>query len=154
MKARKLVVLMLLSLFGLSGCGTERTFPPPVPTPDRDWTMRLTQTGGFAGVHLVIQVTSAGVMKVEDQRTARTATLNLPPGELTELDSLRQAFATPQTPRLPSACADCFIYDLEIESNTGLIRVQADDTTLVASGAEALIQHLRELRDRALSSVS
>jgi hypothetical protein len=154
MKARGLVVLMLLSLFGLSGCGTERTFPPPAPTPDRDWTMRLTQTGGFAGVHLVIHVTSAGEMRVQDQRTGRAATLRLPPGELSELDSLRQALTAPQTPRLPSACADCFIYDLEIESNTGLIRLQADDTTLAASGAQALIEHLRELRDRALSSVS
>lgn len=154
MKASKLALLMLLSVFGLFGCGPERTFPPPAPTPDRDWTMRLTQTGGFAGVHLVIQVNSAGEMKADDQRTGRTVTLNLPAGELSELDSLRQALTGPQTPRLPSACADCFIYDLEIQSNTGLIRLQADDTTLAASGAQALIEHLRELRDRALSSVS
>jgi hypothetical protein len=116
--------------------------------------MRLTQTGGFAGVHLVIHVTSAGGIKAEDQRTGRTATLRLSPEELSELDSLRRALTSQQTERLPSACADCFIYDLEIGSNTGIIRVQADDTTLAASGAQALIEHLRELRDRALSSVS
>jgi hypothetical protein len=154
MRARKLVVLILISLFGLSACGTERTFPPPAPTPDRDWTMRMSQTGGFAGVHLVIHVTSVGELKAEDQRTGRTATLNLPPWELLELDGLRQALTLQQTARLPSACADCFIYDLEIASNTGILRVQADDTTLAASGAQALIERLRELRDRALSSVS
>ena len=94
MYARKLALLMLLGLFGLSACGAERTFPPPEPTPDHDWTMKLTQTGGFAGVHFVIQVTSAGEMKAEDERTGRSATLNLPPGELSELDSLRQALTS------------------------------------------------------------
>ena len=154
MYPRKLALLMLLGLVGLSACGTERTFPPPAPTPDHDWTMRLTQTGGFAGVHFVIQVTSAGELKAEDQRTNRSAVLNLPPGELSELDSLRQAVTSQPIGRLPSACADCFIYDLEIASSTGIFRVQADDTTLAASGAQALIERLRELRDRALSSVS
>lgn len=154
MSARKLALLILLSLFGTSACGTERTFPPPAPTPARDWTMRMTQTGGFAGVHFVIQVTNAGEMKAEDQRTGRSATLNLRPAELAELDRLRQALTSEQSARLPSVCADCFIYDLEIASSTGIIRVQADDTTLAASGAQALIAHLRELRDRALSSVS
>jgi hypothetical protein len=115
--------------------------------------MRLTQTGGFAGVDMAVQVTSVGEMKAEDRRTGRTATLNLPPGELSELDRLRQALTSQQTERPPSGCADCFLYDLEIASNSGVIRVQADDTTLASSGAQALIERLRELRDRALSSM-
>jgi hypothetical protein len=154
MQARKLALLMLFTLFGLSACGTERAFPPPAPTPEYDWTMRLTQTGGFAGVHLVIQVTSAGALKAEDLRTGRSVTLNLTPGELSELDRLRQALTSQPSARLPSACADCFIYDLEIASDGGIIKVEADDTTLAASGAQALIEHLLELRDRAFSSVS
>ena len=154
MHAGRLVVLMLLSLFGLSACTAARAFPPPEPTPDQSWTMRLTQTGGFAGVHFVIQVTSAGELKAEDQRTGRTATLHLPPGELSDLESERRALISQLPARRPSACADCFIYDLEVESNTGTIRVLADDTTLASSGAQDLIEHLRRLRDEALSSVS
>jgi hypothetical protein len=152
--ARKLASLVLLSLFGLSACGSERTFPPPAPTPDHQWTMTLTQTGGFAGVHLVIQVTSAGEMNAEDQRAGRFASLPLQPGELAELDRLRQGLTSERSARLPSACADCFNYDLEIASPAGIIRVQADDTTLAASGAQTLIEYLREMRDRALSSGS
>ena len=154
MLPRKLALLMLLSLFDLSACGGAHAFPPSEPTPDRDWTMKLTQTGGFAGVHFVIQVTSAGEMQAEDQRTGRTATLYLQPSELSELDSLRQALMAQPVPRPPSACADCFIYDLQIESKTGAIRVLVDDTTLASSGAQALIEHLRQLRDQALRSVS
>ena len=90
MFATKVALLTLLSLLGLSACGTERTFPPPAPTPDHDWSMRLTQTGGFAGVHFVIQVTSAGELTAEDQRTGRSAVRSLSPVELSELESLRQ----------------------------------------------------------------
>lgn len=114
--------------------------------------MKLTQSGGFAGVHYEVQVTSAGDLIAEDERMGRTARLNLTPGQLSELDSLRQALTPSTTGRLPSACADCFIYELEIRSKSGLIQIQADDTTLGASGAQALIDYLRQLRDRALSS--
>ena len=154
MSVRQLVSIVLLTLMSLSACGPARTFPPPAPTPDRDWTMTLSQTGGFAGVHYVIRVTSAGGVQAEDQRTGRSATLRLSLGEVAELDGLRQSLPSQQTRRLPSACADCFIYELEIVSKTEVLRVLADDTTLSDSGSGALINYLLELRDRALSSVS
>jgi len=51
-------------------------------------------------------------------------------------------------------CADCFVYELEIASTTGIVRVQADDTNLGESGAQDLIQFLGEMRDQALESAN
>jgi len=154
MQARKLVAFLLLSLLGLAGCGAERTFPPPVPSPDLGWSMQLVQTGGFAGVNLIIRVTSAGDGEAHDLRTGRAAPLRLSAGELAELDNLRRTLPAQQTTLRPSACADCFTYELEVVSKARTIRVQADDTALSASGAQTLIDYLRELRDRALSGAS
>lgn len=155
MQARKVVAMLLvLGVLGLSGCGPERTFPPPAPTLADEWTMRLAQTGGFAGVSLLVQVTSDGSVSAEDRRTGRSAMLRLSPEELAELEALRQALPSQPMGRLPSVCADCFIYDLEVVSSTRTLRVQADDTTLASSGAQSLIEYLRALRDRALSSTS
>ena len=60
----------------------------------------------------------------------------------------------PETERLRSVCADCFVYELEIASTTGIVRVQADDTNLSESGAQDLIQFLGEMRDQALESAN
>lgn len=154
MHAGRSAVLLIFCALGLSACAAPSAFPPPEPTADQSWTMRLTQTGGFAGVQLVVHVSSAGELKAEDQRTGRSVTVGLPPGELHELGGQLEALTSQPPARLPSGCADCFIYDLEVASATGTIRVQADDTTLAASGAQALIEHLRRLRDEALSSVT
>ena len=69
-----------------------------------------------------------------------------------EISRLLAQTSLPSADRLPSGCADCFIYDVEITSTTGIIRIHADDTSLTDSGAQPLIQFLGELRDRALRS--
>jgi hypothetical protein len=137
----------------LTACGRvlpATTAPQPLPSPGEAWTIKLTQSGGFAGVHLTVEVSSNGQLKAEDQRSGRTVLQNLSPASMTELNRLfsKALAATAAPPR--SGCADCFIYDLEVTSagNTSAIRV--DDTTLEASGAAELITFLRQLRDRAL----
>ena len=62
------------------------------------------------------------------------------------------AAAVDTSQRLPSACADCFIYDLQLTSGGKIVQIQADDITLPDSGVAELIRFLRELRDRALRS--
>jgi len=59
-----------------------------------------------------------------------------------------------QNQPLPSMCADCFIYRLEISATNGSVIVQADDSNLGESGAAELIDALRQVRDQALSSAS
>jgi hypothetical protein len=111
----------------------------------------LSQTGGFAGVNLKVEVSSEGRLTAENQKTGTKVTKNLDAATLDKLSALVAAIASsaPRS-RQPSACADCFLYDLQVTSGTRSAHVQADDTTLSASGAQDLIALLIRLRDAAL----
>jgi hypothetical protein len=125
---------------------------PPTPTRGDSWTITLRQSGGFVGVDKTVQVSSDGQLAAADQRSGRRATLQLPPKSISELSQLYSDAGSPaQTPR-PSACADCFVYDLEIASQDGSANLRLDDTTLAGSKAGALIHYLIELRDAALAT--
>ncbi|MFH1183615.1 MAG: hypothetical protein V1755_01060 [Chloroflexota bacterium] len=155
MFGRKPVLLIVMGLLWLTACGPLRSFPGPAATQDGSWrTIRLTQTGGFAGVHLEIQVSSEGWVTAKDQRSGRAVTSPISEGALRELNQLIAQTRLPATEHLQSLCADCFIYELEITSGAGVIRIQVDDTNLGESGARELIQFLGEIRDQALRSAS
>jgi len=146
-------VVLLLGL-SLAGCGPERTFPPPDPTATRDWSIRLTQSGGFAGSHLIIAVDAGGTITAEDVRAGRRASQPASAKTLQELDVLLQTMDLESRQRRPSACADCFVYELEIINRGHTLRVEADDVTIEASGATELIRYLIDLRDRLLMAAS
>jgi hypothetical protein len=152
MQAHSLRHLLAFGLLFLSACGPVRAFPGPLPSPVTLWTITLTQTGGFAGVSLRIQVSSDGLMVAQDLRSGRTVTQAVPADTMSALNGLVAGIELSQKERLPSACADCFIYDLEIVTPNGTTRVRADDTTVSDSGAQALIQLLGKMRDQALQS--
>lgn len=152
MRAHSLRQLIVTGVLILSACGPFRAFPGPMPSPMAPWTITLTQTGGFAGVSLRIQVNSYGLMTAQDERSARTVTQAVPADTMSALNGLVAGTELSQKERLPSACADCFIYDLELVTPNGTTRVRADDTTVGDSGAQALIQLLGKMRDQALRS--
>ena len=151
---KRVMPFLILSLLGVAACAPTRTFPPPAPTSAGTWSIKLTQTGGFAGAHLEIRVSSDGHMTAEDGRTRRVVSRPLSEAAVRELNRLLGPSTLPETERLRSVCADCFVYELEIASTTGIVRVQADDTNLSESGAQDLIQFLGEMRDQALESAN
>jgi hypothetical protein len=126
--------------------------PQELPSPSGNWTLKLTQSGGFAGVNLTVQVSSDGTLTAENQRAGSSAKQTLAPetvGQLaSQVPSLLQV--TPAAPR--SGCADCFLYRLEFTTDGKTARVEADDMTLSGSGVAELVKLLQQLRDRALSS--
>jgi hypothetical protein len=99
-----------------------------------------------------VQVASDGQLVAADQHSGRRATLQLPPKSIAELGQLYSEGVSPaQTPQA-SACADCFLYDLEIKSQDGSANIRLDDTSLADSKAEPLIRYLIQLRDAALAT--
>ncbi len=145
-------ILLALAVL-LAACGPATITAPdvqPLPSPSSTWDVSLTQSGGFAGVQLKVEVSSDGRLTAENLRSGSTATRQLDAATLGKLSGLVSAIPA-STPQLPaSKCADCFLYDLQITSGARTIHIQADDTTLAASGADQLIGLLRELRDTAL----
>ncbi len=148
-------VLLLLAAAVLGACAPEASRPPtPLATSSTDssWTLSLKQTGGFAGVQLSAEVTSAGELTARNERSNQQITKSLPPQAMDELRSLIASTNLVAAQPKPSACADCFIYVLEYDSAGGVQKIQVDDVTLPNSGAQPLILYVRSLRDEALAS--
>jgi hypothetical protein len=150
---KKITLSLLMMLILISSCSTvksEKPVPQPLPSPSDTWAVNMTQSGGIAGVLLTVEVSNDGQLKAEDQRSHRSITETLPTQTTNELKKL--VFSIPaSTGRLQqSACADCFIYDLEIQSVGKNIKIHVDDVTINDSGAQELITTLARLRDSAL----
>ena len=151
-KAKLLRLAVLISM-SLSACGAVMpvpSSPQPLPSPSGKWQVKLTQSGGFAGVLLSVEVASDGQLTAEDQRAGRVVTQTLSPETTAELGRLIAGTRPTVTNKPGSACADCFIYDLQLHLDAGDIQVHVDDTTLGDSGAMDLIMRLSQLRDAAL----
>jgi hypothetical protein len=112
------------------------------------------QSGGFAGVNLAVLVKSDGEITAQDVRSGREVTKPLSDSDMQELERLLAALDLGGARAAPSACADCFLYDLEISGHGATDRWRGDDTTLDESGAGDLIRLLVQLRDEALSGAS
>lgn len=146
--------VLLFSLF-FSACNPFKPAglsPQPLPSPSGDWKVTLTQTGGFAGVSLTVEVSSNGQLTAEDTRTGKKVKEALPPQTIAQLRQLISNTNISSSTPMRSGCADCFIYNLELQSNGKNYRIQLDDTNINDSGAADLIGFLRELRDKALSN--
>jgi hypothetical protein len=137
----------------LAGCGPVRPATPrpqpPLP-PTGAWTVKLTQSGGFIGVLMTVDVSSGGALTAQDHRSGRSVTNTVPPETIARLDQMISKATEPLTIGKSSRCADSFNYTLDLTSTRGAIQVQMDDTTIGASGLEALINLLQQLRDDAL----
>lgn len=155
MRSSRLICLFASGLVFLSACtafNRESATVEPLPSPPATWTAELTQSGGIAAVQLSVEITSDGQLRAENTRSGKSVQKTLPPGTLAQVKELIAAL--PGSPAAPvaSSCADCFNYSLTIASAGHTLQVQADDTTIAASGAQDLISLLRSLRDSALAS--
>lgn len=122
---------------------------PPALQPGA-WSVRMTVTGGIMGLNRTLEITSDGQVAAVDERSSKKATIQLTADELTNLETLI-AESSFTAPAVPTGCADCFIYNVEIDSGAGKpFAVQMDDTSIDASGMGPLARYLNSLIQRAL----
>src|SRR5574340_291227 len=146
--------ICLLVIASLSSCAPPTSCPPPIPSPNSNWTISLAQTGGFAGVNLRVRADSTGALSASDVRSGREIRRPLSASDVDDLEGLLAVLSLHDAGGAPSVCADCFLYDLEITNRGETSIWRGDDTTLDVSGAADLIQLLQELRDSALSNAN
>lgn len=137
-----------------AGCSSPSTNPaatPTLPGIGKEWIIKMTHSGGIMGLMRSVQAASDGRYTVTDERAGKTVTGKLTDKELTQLGELISTAGnfSARGPGL-GVCADCFIYDLEIQSGEKKFAVQLDDLTLPKSGLEPLVGFLRGLIDSAL----
>ncbi|MFN8381068.1 MAG: hypothetical protein U0V02_03965 [Anaerolineales bacterium] len=153
---RILYPFVLIAALLVTGCAAlpQQTpaATPALPVITNEWSITMNLSGGIMGLMRSVEVSSNGNYIVADERTKNKAEGKLSADELNKLSSIIKS-ATLHTSNTPgvSACADCFIYDIEIQSGGENFTVQLDDITLPASGMEELATFLRELIDSALN---
>ena len=144
----KLLIFTVIVIL-LAGCAKPSGVTYPPPALEGDWSVRMTLSGGIAGLLQNIEVKSDGRYIVTDERAR-----NIVEGELTaeEIAALEELVSTLEfsAQEIPTGCADCFVYDVEIESGGRKMLVNADDVSLSDSGLGSLVQFLRGIMDSAL----
>ena len=108
------------------------------------WHIRLAQTGGFAGVSRTLEISNSGEMTITEERINKNKTIQLPPDKFAMLKELvTTSEYRPITQ--PMGCADCFIFNLQIDNGSEKFQVQLDQVNLPNSGLEPLVGLLGEL---------
>ncbi len=154
---RLLICIVLFSTLFLTGCGIVSTSVPAknqLPTLEGEWTIRMVHSGGIMGLSRSIEISSNRTYTVTDERADKTITGKL---SADKLENLREIVVNsefqPMERLQPSGCADCFMYNLEIQGGGSKFMVQVDDITMPDSGMERLIMYLRDLLEAALNNV-
>jgi hypothetical protein len=157
--SRPILFLLILSL--LAACAPASASPQPLPPLEGTWSVKLTQSGGFAGLQRWVSVTSDGAVLASDDRAGAVGSLQLTPAQLADLAALVAQSSVQSPDSYPNAsypnrsypnsgCADCFLYYIEIHSGNTRFSAQADDVTLPGSGLEPLVTKLLGLMMEAL----
>ncbi|MHB8778933.1 MAG: hypothetical protein ACYC6R_14415 [Anaerolineales bacterium] len=148
---RTIFLSVLATALLVSGCASSpKTITSTLSVLDGEWTVKMTQSGGILGVRRSVEVYSDGSYMITDDRSNQTLTGELSEDELAKLKEIvaNSEYATLEKPWI-GGCADCFVYDLEIQGSSRFI-LQLDDVSLPDSGLETLVLFLHELIDSAL----
>jgi len=157
--SRAIVGLLIFTVL-VSACGplVPVTSAPQAPLatqslPDlgETWTLTMSHAGGIMGLSRSIEVSSDGKYKVTDEINNKTVKGQLASDEVAQLHDLLTAIVSNSLPkRLNSACADCFIYTIELDGTSKTFTAIVDDTTIADSGLEPLVTFLRDIMEKAL----
>jgi hypothetical protein len=152
---KKLFHIAIFGALFLSACGGVTTAPATTPEPVKgslptlagSWAITMTHSGGIMGLSRSVEVDSTGIYTVKEDRTDQEFTGQLSEEELADL--MYVVNSTSYMPeKAPHGCADCFIYDLTIMSDTGKFSAQVDDISIEESGLSALVMTLRGIIER------
>lgn len=147
-------IILLLIFLGMTGCASPTaeavTATAALPPPDTGWSLTMTQSGGIMGLMRSIIVNSDGEYSATDERLGKTVTGQLTNTEFTEIQALVTDMQYIDPARPNSVCADCFIYEFQIQKGDEQFFIQVDDITMPDSGLELLVRYLVELLDAKL----
>ena len=160
----KLLFIALLISAVLSACGlsapTQQPLPSPKPLPTQQqisalagtWMVSMQLSGGIAGLSQSIDVSSDGAVIAKDERSNKIVKRQLTSAELAQFINLVKSASLKSSSGGPTDCADCFYYNIQINSNDGKFTAQFDDVSLPDSGMSSVVEYLRDLMSKMLAS--
>ncbi len=137
-------IFLIVTALLLASCASS--------APAIEWTtIKMSQSGGFIGLSRSIEISADGKYIAVDNRANKTVNGELSADELFALNKLVAGYKSANVMKPENTgCADCFVYDLQIQGSGKNISAQLNDVTLPKSGMEALVNFLRETIDKAL----
>lgn len=148
---RTIFLSVLATALLVSGCASSpKNVTSALSVLEGEWTIKMTQSGGIMGVMRSVEVYSDGGYVITDDRSKQTFTGKLSEEEFAKFKEIvaSSKYASMDKPGT-GRCADCFVYDFEIQGSSKFI-VPLDDVSSPDSGLETLVIFLRELIDSAL----
>ena len=124
---------------------TPESSEASLPLLDGNWKIKMAQSGGIMGLSRSIEISSDGKYTVMDENASKTITGELPANELSKLKKQVASSRYIPASKPDGICADCFVYDLEIQGGAEKFNVQLNDINLPTSGLETLVTQLRGL---------
>jgi hypothetical protein len=158
---RKYFIGSLFIILLLMGCAqSTAAYPNPetetptstsLPILSRDWKIKMTHSGGIMGLLRSVEVSADGKYTVTDERASQTFSGELGANELAKLVEVisTSEYISPSGPE-GMVCADCFVYDLEIQGSDSTLTIQLNDINLPDSGMAPVVGYMRGLIDKAL----
>lgn len=130
---------------------TETSTSISLPNLSGGWKIKMTHSGGIMGLLRSVEVSADGKYTVTDERASQTFSGELGANELAKLIDVvsNSEYISPSGPA-GMVCADCFVYDLEIQGSDSTLTVQLNDISLPDSGMAPVVGYMRGLIDKAL----
>lgn len=123
------------------------------PQADISWNILFEITGGLLGKDVSLYIDDMGLLEVTDHKNSTHLVGSIPPSEVEQIALLMtQTSSVSSGEKLP-ACADCFIYTIQIKSDdlSKPRNYMVNDVNIKTSGLEELVTTLTALMERALS---
>ena len=152
----KITILLLISIV-LSACAVmpaNTPLPEPVGTPTSrsstacsaptNWTIQYNRSGGFAGFNESMTLDSGGNLTVKSERPPADVQETISDDQVKEISKLLGQACPFETDSSKDSCADCFMYDLNIQMDGQTYTVHASDMTLIEE-LQPLISALDQL---------
>ena len=132
---------------------TTESSPSPAARPcqiEGTWELDLAVTGGLAGVDRKLELDQTGKYEAADLRQDAKVEGNLAPELMGDVVGLLQGFCkSPETAR-PPACADCFLYSLQVTLQGVHFELELNDLNVMETPAGELVAFMSQLLNSAL----
>jgi hypothetical protein len=153
----KKAILFLIFCIILSACAGEPVStiePAPLGTPPdssssacsvpASWTIQFKRTGGIAGFNQSLTLQSDGNLKIQSENPPANVEKSISKEQIDNITNLLAQGCPFKMEPNDTGCADCFIYNLNIQMNSQTYTMLASDVTLT-NQLHPLIDELNNL---------
>lgn len=134
------ILLIGIILSACAGAPASTPLPEPVGTPTGQsntacsvpttWIIQYNRSGGFAGFNETMRLDSDGTLTIQSERPPADVKKKLSNDQVKTIAELLVQACPFEVGSGKGACADCFLYDLNIRMDNRTYAVQASDVTL------------------------